>query len=58
VFIGNPRDAVPVDLPIARLGAVRRQEVRLSLRCRMPVDDIVLGVRQRREYVEGHCDGG
>jgi hypothetical protein len=24
----------------------------------MPVDDVVLGVGQRSEYVEGHCSGG
>ena len=44
MFIRNPREAVSVDLPAARRGAVGRQELRLGLGCCMTVDGVVLGV--------------
>jgi hypothetical protein len=57
MLIGNARETIPVNLPAASGGAVGCQELRLGLGCGMPVDDVVLGVGQGSECVEGHCGG-
>ena len=44
--------------PMASRGAVGRQQLRFRLGCRVAIDDVVLGVRPRSEYVEGLCGGG
>jgi len=54
MFVGNQREAIPVGLPAASRRAVGREELRVSLGCRMAVDGVVLRVGQRRERVEGY----
>ena len=46
MLIGNAREAIPIDLPVASGGAVGCQELRLGLGCGMPVNGVVLGVGQ------------
>ena len=48
MLIGNSRDAISVDLPVTRRRAVGRQKLRLRLRSIVPIDDVVLGVADRR----------
>ena len=56
MLIGNSRDAISVDLPVTRRRAVGRQKLRLRLRSIVPIDDVVLGVADRRsEYVQSCC---
>jgi hypothetical protein len=58
MLIGNAREAIPINPPMASGGAVGCKELRLGLGCGVPVDDVVLGVCQRRECIEGHYGGG
>ena len=57
MIIGNAREAIPIDLPVAGGGAAACQELRLGFGCGMPVNGVALGVGQRRESVEGHGGG-
>src|ERR1700722_10801267 len=56
MLIGNSREAISVNLPVTRRGAVGRQKLRLCLRSIVPIDDVVLSVADRRsEYVQSCC---
>src|SRR3984885_1706721 len=56
MLIGNSRDAISVDLPVTRRHTVGRQELRFRLRSIVPIDDVVLGVADRRsEQVQSCC---
>jgi hypothetical protein len=48
MLIDNSRDAIPIDLPMTGRGAVGRQELCLRLRSIVAVDDVILGVTDRR----------
>ena len=57
VLIGDPRDAISVELPLPCRSAVGSQELRFRLRSAVPVDDVVLSVADRRsEYIQS-CYG-
>lgn len=42
VLVCNPRDAIPVHLPMAGRGAVGRQQLRFRPSCRVAIDDVIL----------------
>jgi hypothetical protein len=58
VLIGNTRDAISVDLPLAGRGAVGRQQHGFRLRGRVAVDDVFVGVGRGGEHVQSdYCCG-
>jgi len=49
------RDAIPIDQPLTRLGAVRHQELDLSLRGVAAIDHIALGIRRKAGHADTDC---